>query len=346
MITMADIARKAGVSRSTASFVLNDRQAELRISAETRQRVLDAAQELGYRRNALARAVGSGKNYVLGFLRMSSGEQESHLLEGVLRAATEAGYLLKVLSGGGDKHYEEVMRHCVEQRLAGLVTRTFLQAKTTHAFREELDSYGIPIVFVDDNLITPGTSYVTSDDERGYRLTVAHLAELGHRRIAFLAGDSIHPQSVLRKELYRRMMAAHGLPVPEGSILDSDWNLARAEGLTQQLFQGQSPPPTALVCAGDELAAVAIRTLWRLGLRVPEDVSVIGYSNFSFAALLHPPLTTIAQPFAEMGAVATRLLLSRLEDGSALKELPSQVVLPTELIVRESTAVSLQGRRA
>src|SRR5579859_5547788 len=118
MITMADIAKKAGVSRSTASFVLNNRQAELRISSTTRQRVLDAAHELGYRRNELARAVGSGKNYVLGFVKMSPGEQETQLLEGVLQGATEAGYLLKVLHGGRDEDYQEVLRHCVEQRLA------------------------------------------------------------------------------------------------------------------------------------------------------------------------------------------------------------------------------------
>jgi LacI family transcriptional regulator len=346
MITMADIARKAGVSRSTASFVLNNRQTELHISAETRQRVLDAARELGYHRNDLARAVGSGKNYVLGFLKMSPGEQESHLLEGVLQAAAEAGYLLKVLAGGGDERYEEVLRHCVEQRLAGLVTRTFLQARITASFSAELHSYGIPIVFVDDNLVMPGTSYVTSDDALGYRLTVEHLAGLGHRRIAFIAGDSVHPQSVFRKESYRRMMAEYGLPVPDGSVLDSDWNLARTEALTRQLFQDRRSRPTALICAGDELAAVAIRTLWRLGLRVPEDVSVIGYSNFSFTALLYPALTTISQPFEEMGAVATRILLRRLEDGSVAQELPSRVVLPTELIVRESTAVPLQGRRS
>ena len=113
MITMADIARKAGVSRSTASFVLNNRQAELRISDVTRGRVLDAARQLGYQRNDLARAVGSGKNYVLGFLKMSPGEQETHLLEGMLKAAAEADYLLKVLPGG-DEPYEEVARRCVE----------------------------------------------------------------------------------------------------------------------------------------------------------------------------------------------------------------------------------------
>lgn len=352
MITMADIAKRAGVSRSTASFVLNNRQAELRISADTRLRVLDAARELGYRRNDLARAVGSGKNFVLGYLKTSPGEQESHLLEGVLKGAAEAGYLLKVLSASDQKSYLDVARLCVEQRLAGLVARSFTHKEVTTAFCEELNSYDIPIVFVDDNLddlILSGSSYVTSDDEQGYRLTVEHLAGLDHRHIAFIAGDSIHPQSILRKESYHRAMQEHGLPVPEGSVLDADWSLARTELLTQQLFQDRREHPTALVCAGDEMAAVAMRTLSRLGLRVPKDVSVVGYSGFAFAALLNPALTTISQPFKEMGTVAARILLKRLQEGPAVKDLPSKVVLPTDLIIRESTAAAparpLQDRR-
>jgi LacI family transcriptional regulator len=338
MATMADIAKRAGVSRSTASFVLNNRQAELRISAKTRQKVLDAARELGYVRNELARAVGSGKNFVLGYLKTAVGEQESLLMEGVLRAASEAGYLLKLLTCHSEENYQDAVRQCAEQRLAGLVSRGFLQPAISTAFREELASYGIPVVFVDDNLVVPGTTYVTSDDDHGYRLTLEHLVALGHKDIAFIAGDSVHPQSVLRKESYLRVMQEYGLNVPEGSVVDSNWDLNRTQELTRTLFADPVHHPTALVCAGDELAAVAMRTLWSMGLRVPEDVSVMGYSDFSFAALLYPALTTVSQPFVEMGRVATQILLQRLEDKSSTKDLPAQVALPTQLIVRDSTA--------
>lgn len=338
MITMADIAKKAGVSRSTASFVLNNREAELRISADTRERVLCAARDLGYRRNDLARAVGSGKNFVLGFLRVTGGEPESRIMEGVLKGVAEAGYYLKVLPAVYQEDYREVARHCVEQRLAGLVTRSFLEEEITRAFCAELKTYGIPVVFVDDDLVMSGITTVTSDDDLGYRLTVNHLVGLGHTRIGFIAGDSVHPQSVLRKESYRRIMEEHGLAVPDGSVLDSDWNLACVEPLTRQLFECRQPRPSALVCAGDELAAVAIRTLSRLGLRVPEDVSVVGYGGFSFGPLLYPPLTTIQQPFEEIGAVAVRTLLSGLQEPPTGPEDASKIVLPTELVQRESTA--------
>ena len=346
MVTMEDIAKQAGVSRSTASFVLNNRQAELRISAKTRQKVLDAARELGYVRNELARAVGSGKNFVLGYLKTATGEQESLLMEGVLKAASEAGYLLKLLTCHQEENYQDAVRQCAEQRLAGLVSRGFLQPSISTAFREELASYGIPVVFVDDNLVMPGTTYVTSDDDHGYRLTLEHLVALGHTEIAFIAGDSVHPQSVLRKESYLRVMREYGLNVPEGSVVDSNWDLNRTQELTRTLFADPDHYPTALVCAGDELAAVAMRTLWSMGLRVPEDVSVMGYSDFSFAALLYPALTTVSQPFVEMGRVAAQILLQRLEDKVSAKDLPSQVALPTQLMLRNSTGRSLRVRQS
>jgi LacI family transcriptional regulator len=345
MSTMLDIAKKAGVSRSTASFVLNNRQAELRISAKTRQRVLDAARELGYVRNELARAVGSGKNFVLGYLKTAVGEQESLMLEGVLKAASEAGYLLKLLDCHNEANYQDAVRQCVEQRLAGLVSRSFTKGEVSTAFREELASYGIPVVFVDDNLVLPGTTYVTSDDDHGYRLTLEHLVSLGHTQIAFIAGDSVHPQSVLRKQSYLRVMQEYGLDVPEGSVLDSNWDLALTQELTRELFSDPMHHPTALVCAGDELAAVAMRTLWSMGLRVPDDVSVMGYSDFSFAALLYPALTTVSQPFIEMGRVATQILLQRLDAPPYTQELPSEIVLPTRLTLRNSTGMSLRRRQ-
>ena len=341
MVTMADIAKRAGVSRATASIVLNNRQVEMRISDETRQRVLDAVQELGYRRNDLARAVGSGKNYVLGFVKMGSGEQETHLLEGVLKAAAEADYLLKVLIWG-DAPVAEMARRCVEHRLAGLVTRSFPEAQDTIAFFAELESYGIPVVYVDDNLDhlgMPGMSCVTSDDEQGYRLT---------SRAPRRTGPPRH-------RLHRRELRPPSRPPPQEKLSPPDGRArpARARRLRARLRLGShsdgahdtatvsdpSRRPTALICAGDEPAAVAMRTLGRLGLRVPEDVSVIGYSDFSFAALLDPPLTTISQPFEEMGAVAARILLKRLQDRTHVEEVASRVALPTKLIVRESTAV-------
>ena len=344
MVTMADIAKRAGVSRATASYILNDRQTEMRISDETCQRVLEAVNDLGYRRNDLARAVKSGKSFVLGYLKMAHVELETHIQEGMLKTATEAGYLLKLMVWG-DLPVAQVARRCVEQRLAGVITRCLPEVGDTIAFFAELESYGIPVVFVDDSLegmALPRMSWVTSDDEQGVRSAVEHLVELGHRAIAFIGGylwDRLHPQEFKRLDTFLQVMAIHTLPVPEDFVLEAKWNTPLTEQLIRQLFQERPRQPTALVCAGAEPALVAIRTLRRMGIRVPEDVSVIGYSDFAFASLVDPPLTTISQPFEEMGTVATQILLRKLQDRTVAEESGSHILLPTTLIVRESTTI-------
>lgn len=342
MATMADIARRAGVSRATASYVLNDRQAEMRISDETCARVREAMRELGYRRNDLARAVKSGKSYVLGYLRMGHTELEVEIQEGVLKTATEAEYLLKLLAWD-NAPVTQVARLCVEQRLAGVVARCWPLVQDTITFFTELESYGIPVVFVDDSLegmALPQMSWVTSDDDQGIWLGVEHLVGLGHRDIAFVGGylDRRHPQEFQRMISFRQAMEKYGLSVPDEFILEAKWNIPLIEKLTRQLFQEGTLHPTALFCGGAEPALVAIRTIRRLGLRVPEDVSVMGYSDFSFATLMDPALTTISQPFEEMGAVATRILLKKLQNPDREEEGSSRVLLPTKLIARESTA--------
>ncbi|HEY3329803.1 MAG TPA: LacI family DNA-binding transcriptional regulator [Capsulimonadaceae bacterium] len=337
MVTMSDVAREAGVSPATASVVLNNRQGKVRISESTTRRVLNAATVLGYRRNELARAIGSGKNYVLGYLKIDVAAQELEILEGVLKAATEAGYLLKVIPREEPADPAAIARLCVEQRLAGLVARTFYKPHDTELFCQELDRYEIPCVFVDDDADQPGRRIITSDDELGYRLTIEHLAGLGHTRIAFIAGDSVHRQSIQRKQIYRRMMGECRIPLRNDWIVDSNWVIESTENLIHQLFADRADRPTALVCAGDEPAAVAMRTLWRMGYHVPRDVSVIGYSDFSYAKLLNPPLTTISQPFHEIGRAATNDLLHMI-DASGIESEPACHVLPTKLVIRESTA--------
>jgi LacI family transcriptional regulator len=336
---MTDVARRAGVSQTTASFVINNRQAELRISEATRKRVLEAARDLNYRRNELARAVGSGKNFVIGFAKEQGiAELEWRILEGVLKAAYDAGYMLKVLLRDyQDTDYASLARQCVEQRLAGLVCRTFSHAQVTEALRQELDHARIPIAFVDDKLELPGTTCVSSDDEMGCRQLVEHIVALGHTRIALLAGDTIHPQSVMRTTTILNLLSGCGIDVRPDWLTECGWSLERAAAITHDLFRNLGEHPTALLCDGDEIAAVAIHVIVQCGLRIPADVSVVGFGDFKFAKLLSPPLTTISQPFEEIGSKATQILLARLDEGSDAT-VPPQVLLPTKLVIRSSTA--------
>ncbi len=345
-ITMADIAKEAGVSRATASYVLNDRATAVRISAKTRQRVLDAARNLGYRRNELARAMVTGKNHVLGVLARNPGpEPKARLLEGVQEEADASGYFVKLLHHPDQEDIHEVARRCVEQRLAGLIVLRPSQVALAELY-VDLAHYGIPLALVDDSVTQPGTISVTSDDMQGCRLAVAHLAALGHQRIALIEGKR-QPNPLLREAAFRQAMRDHSLPVPKSFIVYADWNLEQTERAVTDLFSVRQDPPTALFCsAGDPFAAVAIRALRRSGRCVPEDVSVVGYSDLLLATCLDPPLTTIAQPFHEIGRIAVRRLLARLANqGETPTDSAAASLLPTQLIVRESTGLAVQGCR-
>jgi DNA-binding LacI/PurR family transcriptional regulator len=226
----------------------------------------------------------------------------------------------------------------VELRLAGVVVLRPSQI-ALDALYEELQRYQIPVALVDDSLTRPGTISVASDDVQGGRLAVAHLTGLGHRRIALLEG-SRQPNPLLREAAFRRAMDDHGLPVPAHHVLYGNWDYLQTERETHELFRRRLDRPTALFCsAGDPFAAVAIRALRRMELRVPADVSVVGYSDLLLADCVDPPLTTIAQPYPEMGRVAVRHLLARLEEeNEAPADEAGERLLPTELIVRASTA--------
>jgi DNA-binding LacI/PurR family transcriptional regulator len=337
-VTMGDIAQKAGVSRATASYVINERDTTVRISEETRHRVLEAARILGYRRNDLARAIVTGKNRVLGVLARTPGpEPKARILEGILEEAGERNYFIKLLHQSPQEDVREVARRCVEQRLAGVVVLRPSQS-TLSALYEELEHYQIPTVLVDNSLPQKGAINVTSDDVQGCRLAVEHLVALGHRRIAQIEGRR-DPNPLLRESAFRRAMADKGLPVPDSHVVYTDWNMGQTEHAVNALLHWREDSPTALFCsAGDHFAAVVIRALRTLGLAVPTHVSVVGYSDLLLAECADPPLTTIAQPFHEMGRVAVRHLLTRLEaEGEAPANEPAEYFLPVQLVVRGST---------
>ena len=341
MITMAEIAKRAGVSRATASLVINDRDTSLRISLATRQRVLAVVEEMGYRRNELARAVVTGKNFVLGLLERRAGlEQKALILEGALAEAEKHGYLIKVWPRPNHDNMSELARRCVEQRLAGLIVVRPVNLALDRLY-EELTRYGIPMVLVDDEQSDFWAVNISSDDRQGSRQAVDHLVGLGHRRISCIAGNPKDPLSIVREQGYREAMQAHGLPVLERAVVFNNWRLDQTDECVRQLFgrRDEQRPTGLFFAAGDAFAAVGMRVLRELGLQVPADVSVVGYANLELAAVLDPALTTIAQTFEAMGRVAVSTLIGMIAgEYEAPVGGPLNRFLPTELVVRGSTA--------
>lgn len=341
MVTMADIAKLAGVSRTTTSFVLNGKESELRISDQTRNRVLSAAKELGYRKNEIARAVATGKNFVIGILdREHSIEQRARIMEGALKEANPNGYFIKLLLHPYEEDVLDAAKNCIEQRLAGLIVMLPSRIEMD-VLKAELDIHHIPIVTVDDDVSIMGITNVLTNDAQGMKLALDHLVALGHREIVLLSGNTTNSLGNLRERTFKQLMFELGIPIRQENLLSDNGKIERVEALIIDRFTVEQGRPTAILSAsGDFEAALAVRALRSIGVCVPKHVSVVGYADLKPAVLIDPPLTTIRQPFEELGRRAFKELLSEIEGGHCTDHqgLRHPRLVDTELIVRKSTA--------
>lgn len=338
MVTMNDIAARAGVAQSTVSYVLNGQHEKMGISVETCQRIHAAAADLGYRRNSLARAMVTGRNQVLAMLiAYPDYEQVGSMLQGALEAADEAGYSIKVLYCGNPETEAECIERCFELRVAGIITLHARPALLRRLYKESA-RHGVPVATLDSSFPQPGGIRVISDDRQGMGQAVDHLVQLGHRAIALLSVSN-DGAAALREAGYQEALHRHGIEAAPSYLVHAGgyWNDAQAAAAVRQLLAAPAPP-TALICVGDALAMVAMRTARRLGVSVPEQLAVVGYSDLAMAQRADPPLTTIAQPFRDMGRHVVRHTLAAIDAVPAGGRSPLVELLPTELVVRESTA--------
>lgn len=330
--TQADVARLAGVSRATVSYVLNDRiDGRIPITEPTRQKVLEAAAELGYEPNALARNLKSGTSRTIGLLMPALHNPHYwDILEGAEEEITEQGYHLTLVTANLDLQRERRCLHSLfQQRLDGLILLPTFADQLT----EEMDllcKRACPAVF-----ITPveGADWVFPDIQGGAEAVMDYLLGLGHRRIGFINGAARPHLSQTREDVYREKVIAAGLPLDEnlirhcGPLMQDGYLEARA-------LLELPDPPTAIWTINDLLAIGALRAIHERGLCVPNDVSLAGFDDIAFAEQLYPPLTTVHMPAKEMGRRAAEFLFKRLEDPQCE---PMQEMMPMHLIVRQST---------
>lgn len=351
MVTMRQVAEKAGVSRPTVSYVLNGQESGQSISQATKTRVLKAAEELGYRKNTLARAMATGKYNVIGLLRHHADEQFSFLLDGVLREADSQGYTVKVITRENLFLDRELIQRCAELRLAGLIGVQVAHDGLAE-IQAELERLAIPMVVLDQAEPNPYFSRVASKSVEAIEMMVDHLVGLGHQRLQFLGGAA--PD---RRQGFEQAMQRHGLPVPSELPWCNYIDVPLIEQLTRQLLRDEAQRPTAIVCISDPMAMVVCRTARAEGFSVPADLSVTGYDDLAMAACADPPLTTVAQPFHEMGRSAVQRLLLAITAGGYMLEGNDQLttgiqtpterstqpyLLPTRLVVRASTGPAPQ----
>lgn len=338
MVKMSDIALRVGVSQTTVSYVLNRRGADMRINAETQQRILDVASEMGYRRNEVARTMVTGRTRNFAFMTQGPNDELAiRIMVGAQEQADEHDYVIQLFPVTPKMNFQKRIERCMEQRIAGVLVVNITPEAMQH-LDLETKRFGVPAVLLDDAPTTHSAIRIVADNDLGVRQAIQHLAGLGHRRIGFISGHEGSPPGEARGQSFLQVMQEMNLSLHPRSIIHTNWHQQDviAQGVRQFMSVAPEVRPTALLCAGDKIAFVAMRTLRALGYSVPHDVSVMGFADFRMGAYSDPPLTTVAQPFEDMGRVAVRHLMERITTPKNVE--PIDIALPTRLVVRESTA--------
>lgn len=332
--TLADVGREAGVSEMVASAVLNKPTTSARFSAETRDRVVAAAQRLRYRPNAAARALQHQRMHTIGVVATLLGEEPNlYFLEvftGIIQAATAAGQTTTVFTLNNWHEAEQRIPTFCDGRIDGLIIVAPLLPDDASAW---LPSH-TPAVSIHANRDLADVVNLGSDDEVGAFNMVQHMLQLGHRRIMHVGGPVGSRGADLRIEGYRRAHREAGETVDEANIVRTDFSYEggrRAMDDWLQRRRGEALPD-AVFGANDAIALGAMDTLRARGLHVPVDVSVVGYDNTMLARAAR--LATVRQPLRELGLRAVEILVGRIEAGhrGTDQEGHSAVVLPTEIV--------------
>ncbi len=343
-VTIADVAERAGVSKTAVSFAFNNPD---RLNVDTATRILGIAQELGYRPDPVARMLTQRRTGSIGILTpqdlsvIFTNPFFGAFSAGIAGVAEERGYGLHFISPLQGSLTRAIHRAIVDGVVAIGLT-------DDHPEIDEVRRAGLPMVLV-DSATTGDAASIDVDDEGGARLAAAHLLELGHRDLAILAidgprsaGGGAHGVVERRMRGYRETLAVAGIDLPADAIAIGPASIDGGREAFERVWDA-GRRPTAVLAMSDAMAIGAIRAIHQRGSSVPGEVSVVGFDDIDLAASTDPPLTTVHQPVQGKGEAAVRLLLSVMEGSS---QAPVHRRLETRLVVRSSTGpVAQVGRR-
>ena len=329
VVTLQTVADRAGVSPSTVSRILNG---TARVSEAKRERVSQVIEELGFRPNLLARSLAGGKTMSIGVLtQYIDSPFYGAGLRGIEEVLSDHGYIPIVTSGLWERARErDSLWSLVERKVDGLI---ILTSRLTDQDLQEI-SERLPIVVTGRDLWGDNLQSLNFDNVFAGKLAAQHLLHLGHRDIAVIIGPSDHKDSEERLAGIVSHASASSLQVDERLITMSDYT-ERGGHRAMQSIISKNIPFSAVVALNDQMALGAILALGQAGLRVPDDVSVIGMDDLPSAAFFSPPLTSVSQPVYEMGRHAADMLLNVVAGNGV--ELPRGLSLNPKLVIRDST---------
>lgn len=330
MVTIRDVAARAGVSPTTVSHVINQTRP---VSAGLAARVTVAMAELGFQPNTLARSLRRKRTHTLGMIIPDSANPFfAEVGRGIEDTSFAAGYSVILCNSGDDSARELLyMDVLIGKQVDGvLLVPTGKQTELTLT----VQARNIPVVLIDRDLPGAAVDRALIDNAAGAQLATRHLIDLGHRRIGYIGGPHDRGPEPGRSAGYRQALQEAGLVFDPLLMVEGNFRDAGGYGAAQTLLALPSPP--SAIFAGNDLMAIgALAAARECGVLVPQQLSVVGFDDIHLASVVNPPLTTVAQPKYELGVIAVQLLLARL----AHPELPpARHVLPARLVVRQSTA--------
>jgi len=335
--TIKEVAAAAGVSTQTVSRVINERPD---VSPETRKRVQEVIDKFGYQPSAIARSLIQQKSYTLGVV--TAGLKHigpSRILNGITSMAEEAGYalLLKELPHYQTNNVAPIFQELLSRHVDGVIWAV-TEIGDNHIWTvDPVISLEIPIVFL---TMEPSDTHtvVSIDNYYGGQLAMSHLYEQGYQKIGHIAGPLEWWEARQRMAAWKDALIERGMPVSDIHWTEGNWSSASGTQAIEKLL-GQYPEMDAIFVANDQMALSVLQVLHRRGLRVPEDIGVVGYDNIPEAAYFYPSLTTIQQDQYEVARVSVQEVIQVIEKGWQGEEPdpPKSIVLSPTLIVRESS---------
>jgi DNA-binding LacI/PurR family transcriptional regulator len=327
-VSIKDIAKAAGVSHSTVSRALADSPL---VAEETKRRVRRLAKEMGYSPSAIARGLVTKHTYTVGLVVTTIADPfVAEVVGGIEETALDNGYSVILCDSNAEPQREiTAVRTLREKRVDGIIVTA---SRVGNLYLPLLEEVEVPIVLVNNQQEGRYVYSVATDNVHGGEMAINHLLELGHRRIGYIAVPEKTSSSLERLKGYKRALQAHEIEVTDSLISSGNgWPDGGESGMRQLL--ALSSPPTAVFCYNDMTAVGAIAEAKRMGFRVPQDISVVGFDDIAFAAYLDPPLTTVAQRKYDMGQIAMEMLLDILAGEDAV----SDINLHGRLVVRRSS---------
>jgi len=327
--SIKDIARIAQVSHSTVSRALQNSHL---VNAETAERIRQIANESGYRASAVARGLVTKRTRTIGLVVTTIADPfASEVVTGIEQSANDHGYSVFLADSNADPIREQqVVQSLAERRVDGIVVTS---SRVGALYLPMLSEMRVPIVLLNNQHPGEFVHSVMIGNVAGSRDAAKHLIELGHRRIAYLGDQNGYQSDTERFAGYREALDGAGLPLVPELVVHGDGKPEEAM-LAMDKLLALSDPPTAVCCYNDMSALGAMRSIYLHGLRVPDDISVVGFDDLFIASYTQPPLTTVRQPMRRMGLMAMESLFNLMSG----QDLPIRITVDAELIVRESTA--------